>query len=312
VPHQQDAWDTFLDYAQRFFESLDALPEERAAELCPPGGSGCGSSEGPPEAVSLLMGEPLELARLLGRRTAEMHAALADPAASPAFAPEPFSLVYQRGLRQSMRNTTRMSLDTLRKRLESLEGPVRAAAETLLAREADLMAMFRELTIRPIRTPRIRVHGDYHLGQVLWTGKDFIIIDFEGEPMRSVGERRLKRSPMKDVAGMVRSFDYAAWTGLRRHWELLPPAEARPSPRERDELGARIWGGWLAHEFVRQYMSSLRQLRPELLPATQEDAELVLRSWVLEKALYEISYELNSRPDWVDIPLRAVMNVIGS
>jgi maltose alpha-D-glucosyltransferase / alpha-amylase len=312
VAHQNDAWDTFLDHAQRFFEGLEALPPEQMARLCRPGDTGCGdTTQGPPEAVALQIAEPLELARLLGRRTAEMHAALADPSGSMSFAPEPYSMVYQRGLLQSMRNTTRMTMDTIRRRLSTLEGDVRRAAETLLSREGDVMGMFRDLSSRPIRTPRIRVHGDYHLGQVLWTGKDFVIIDFEGEPLRSVGERRLKRSPMKDVAGMVRSFDYAAWTGLRRHWELLPPVDGHQSTRERDELGAQIWGGWLAHEFVRDYMIRLGELRPDMLPGTQADAELVLRSWVLEKALYEVRYELNSRPDWVDIPLRAVMNVIG-
>ena len=146
---------------------------------------------------------------------------------------------------------------------------------------------------------------------MLWTGKDFVIIDFEGEPLRSIGERRLKRSTFRDVAGMVRSFDYAAWSALRRHWELLPPDGPNVN-RERDLRGAALWGSWLGHEFVRAYTTQLREIRPDLLPADVADSELVLRSWVLEKALYEVRYELNSRPDWVDIPLRAVMNVLGS
>ena len=166
---------------------------------------------------------------------------------------------------------------------------------------------------------RIRCHCDFHTGQVLWTGKDFVIIDFEGEPLRSVGERRLKRSPMRDVAGMVRSFEYAAWTALRRHRELMhPDAENRAGAGgggghggERHVRGAAIWGGWLGREFVRAYTVRLREVRPDLIPPAVADAELLLRSWVLEKALYEVRYELNSRPDWVDIPLRAVAAILG-
>jgi maltose alpha-D-glucosyltransferase/alpha-amylase len=189
----------------------------------------------------------------------------------------------------------------------------------MIGREADVLRAFRELTSRPIRAPRIRIHGDYHLGQVLWTGKDFVIIDFEGEPLRSVGERRLKRSPFRDVAGMVRSFDYAAWTALRKHRELMhPDAGGRRGGRgltsvggERHVRGAVIWGAWLGREFVRAYTVRLREVRPDMLPPATADAELLLRSWVLEKALYEVRYELNSRPDWVDIPLRAVAAILG-
>jgi maltose alpha-D-glucosyltransferase/alpha-amylase len=138
-------------------------------------------------------------------------------------------------------------MQTLAMRLPSLTGEARELAEALLGREAEVRAMFRELTNRPIRAPRIRIHGDYHLGQVLWTGKDFVIIDFEGEPLRSVGERRLKRSSLRDVAGMIRSFDYVAWTALRRHWDLLPP-ESKTGTRDRELRGATIWGTWLGHE----------------------------------------------------------------
>jgi maltose alpha-D-glucosyltransferase/alpha-amylase len=240
-----------------------------------------------------------------------MHAALADDKGNASFTPEPYSAVYQRGLLQSMRNTTRAAMQTLSKRVSTLSGSTREMADTILSREEDVLALFRELTSRPIRASRIRVHGDYHLGQVLWTGKDFVIIDFEGEPLRSVGERRLKRSSFRDVAGMVRSFDYAAWTALRRHWELLPP-DGPIAVRERDMRGALLWSSWLAREFVREYTTHLREVRPALLPAEVADSELVLRSWVLEKALYEIRYELNSRPDWVDIPLRAVTAILGS
>ncbi|HEV2295737.1 MAG TPA: maltose alpha-D-glucosyltransferase [Tepidisphaeraceae bacterium] len=309
VPHEDDAWSTFLDYGQRYFEGLDAMPPEQIAALCLPGDPGCaGTEEAPPQEIVTLIAEPLELVRLLGRRTAEMHAALADDHGEEAFRPEPYGPIYQRGLLQSMRNTMRSTFQTITQRADTLSGEAKEVAEQVLRREADIMAVFRGPTTRTMRAARIRNHGDYHLGQVLWTGKDFIIIDFEGEPLRSVGERRLKRSPLRDVAGMVRSFDYAAWTCLRNHWALLPPEQE--AGRDRHLRGARTWGAWLAREFVRAYVIRARELRPDLVPATVEEVELLLRAWLLEKALYEIRYELNSRPQWVDIPLRAVIELL--
>ena len=124
-------------------------------------------------------------------------------------------------------------MQTLASRIETLDGEARELAMQLAGREADILRKFHELSVRPLRAARSRVHGDYHLGQILWTGKDFIIVDFEGEPLRAIGERRLKRSPLRDVAGMVRSFDYAAWTALRRHWELLSPGRYGRQTRAR-------------------------------------------------------------------------------
>jgi maltose alpha-D-glucosyltransferase/alpha-amylase len=210
-----------------------------------------------------------------------------------------------------MRNTTRSAMQTLTSRMDSLTEPVRAVAKELVGREADILRKFHELSSRPLRAARTRIHGDYHLGQVLWTGKDFVIVDFEGEPLRPVGERRLKRSPLRDVAGMVRSFDYAAWTALRRHWELRPQT-GTGALRDRQVRAAVAASAWLSREFVRAYAIRVRELRPDLIPQNRADGEMVLHAWVLEKALYEIRYELNSRPDWADIPLRAVLNILGT
>jgi maltose alpha-D-glucosyltransferase/alpha-amylase len=308
VPNQGDAWHTFLDHAHRYFEALGALTSEQASALCTPGDGECaGDDKEPPQTIQSLIGAPLELARLLGQRTAEMHGAMADDRLDPPFAPEPYNANYQRSLFQSMRNTLRTATHLLSQKINSLTGEAKETGEWFLANEAAATALFRELRDLPVRLPRIRIHGDYHLGQVLWTGKDFMIIDFEGEPLKSIGERRLKRSPMRDVAGMVRSFDYAAWTALRRHWSLLAPDSARNA---RDRQGANLWTAWLSREFVRAYIIRLRALRPDLVWHNMAEVELVLRCWVLEKALYEVSYELNSRPDWVDIPLRAIVAIL--
>ncbi len=308
VANQGDAWHTFVDHAQRDFEALGALTAEQMSALCTPADGGCaGDGTEVPPAVQSVIGAPLGLVRLLGQRTAEMHAALADDHLDPAFAPEPYSVNYQRLLFQSMRNTTRSAMQALSQRVSTLTGEASEMGRWLLANDRAVLEMFRKLTSLPVGVPRIRIHGDYHLGQVLWTGKDFIIIDFEGEPLRSVGERRLKRSPMRDVAGMVRSFDYASWTALRLHRKLLPP---ETGSSERDVPGAKLWSGWLSREFVRAYTVRLRELREDLVWENLAETELVLRCWVLEKALYEVSYELNSRPDWVEIPLRAIVDII--
>lgn len=310
IPNQGDAWGIFVDHAQRYFENLDAMTPAEAAALCLPRDAGCDSHQGdPPDDVASAIAQPLELARLLGSRTAEMHAALASATGNDPFAPEPYSGTYQRSLLQLMRNTARAATQTLEKKINGLTGDTRAMADALQARQAELYAVLKELTSHEIRAPRIRVHGDYHLGQVLWTGKDFVIIDFEGEPLRSVGERRLKRSPFKDVAGMVRSFDYAAGVALRQHRELLS-ADRSAVVLERDARGAAIWSTWLSREFVRAHSARLSELARHLLPPVLADAELVLRSWVLDKAMYELRYELNSRPDTVDIPIRAILNIL--
>jgi len=308
VPNQGDAWQTFVDHAHRYFEALVALNPEQIAKLCMPDDAGCvDAAADPPTAIQTLIGSPLELARLLGQRTAEMHAALADDRFDPAFAPEPYTANYQRSLFQSMRNTLRTTTHLLSQKLSALSGEAGEMSRWLLDHQETAIELFRRLSNLPVRLPRIRVHGDYHLGQVLWTGKDFIIVDFEGEPLRSVGERRLKRSPMRDVAGMVRSFDYGAWTALRRHWALMAPATNRNA---RDPFGANLWTAWLSREFVRAYIGRLGALRPDLVWKNMEETKLVLRCWVLDKALYEIAYELNSRPDWVDIPLHAVVAIL--
>jgi maltose alpha-D-glucosyltransferase/alpha-amylase len=149
---------------------------------------------------------------------------------------------------------------------------------------------------------RIRIHGDYHLGQVLYTGKDFKIIDFEGEPARALSERRLKRSPLRDVAGMVRSFQYAAYSVLMQ----------RSSFRAEDisllEPWADLWYRSISALFLQSYLDTVG--KAVFLPAEGEELQILFQAFVLEKAVYELGYELNNRPAWMVIPLRGIRGLL--
>ena len=148
---------------------------------------------------------------------------------------------------------------------------------------------------------RTRVHGDYHLGQVLRSRGDFVILDFEGEPARSLLERRAKQSPMKDVAGMLRSFSYAAYTGLMR---MLT---RRPGDAERLEPWARLWEQSACSAFLRTYRLTMKAAGGLMVPVDMEAFEQLLEIYMLDKALYELMYELNNRPAWVRIPLAGIL-----
>jgi maltose alpha-D-glucosyltransferase/alpha-amylase len=253
------------------------------------------------------MGSYLTLVGLLGRRTGELHLALAAEVDDPAFAPEAFTPFYRRSLYQSMRNLAAGSLQLLRKRLKPLPEPLQARAREVLERQSEIMKRFRAIHETPITAQRIRVHGDFHLGQVLYTGNDFVIIDFEGEPARPLSERRLKRTPLRDVAGMLRSFDYAA------HTALFGSAE-RGAIREKDVPfllpWARSLSQWSGSAFLRAYLPPVQTAG--LVPPERDQLALLLRVLLLDKATYELGYELNNRPGWSTIPIRGILDLLGS
>ena len=168
----------------------------------------------------------------------------------------------------------------------------------MLAAEDPLLRQVRSVLERRLAMLRIRFHGDYHLGQVLYTGKDFVILDFEGEPSRSLSERRFKRSPLRDVAGMVRSFEYAAAYALRHG-----PRRAEDVPAL--QPWARLWSRWASAAFVRGYMPALGDA--PFFPRDPLELTPLLDFYLLEKTVYELRYELNNRPDWVRIPLEAIL-----
>src|SRR5690606_8925074 len=218
----------------------------------------------------------------LGQRTAQMHSALAAGIDRKEFAPEPFSALYQRSLYQSMRNLSGRIFQTLNRRLDTLPDPVRRDAAEVLARKTEIIQRMRGVVGEKMDAQRIRTHGDYHLGQVLYTGRDFIIIDFEGEPARPLTERRLKRSPLSDVAGMLRSYHYAAFTGLSDAASrgLVVPAAVE---RDRLEAWAALWQGWVSAGFLRGYLGAARGAGAPFVPPDENDLGLMLDAWQLDK-----------------------------
>ena len=298
VPNEGDAWRFTLDEVERFYERAEIRQRELGAPpaLAPPLTTLI--DEAPPEFVTSTVGGYLESARLLGMRTAELHLALASDPSDRDFAPERFSTLYQRSLYQSMRTVTGRVFRQLKERLHRLPQNVVAEAEPVLAAESKVMQAFRTIVDRKYNAYRIRVHGDYHLGQVLYTGKDFVIIDFEGEPARPLSERRIKRSPLRDIAGMVRSVHYAAYTVLATrvadHSAALEP-------------WARLWHAWVSSAFLRSYLNTLGDAS---FAPRRDEMGAMLQVYVLEKAVYEVGYELNNRPDWIWLPLRAIRQMI--
>jgi maltose alpha-D-glucosyltransferase/alpha-amylase len=293
--NEQDGWSQTLAAVDRYFDRILADPTLEA----PPNATWWDSIADP--YLTLIEGVHLEAVRLLGQRTAEMHLALASDQESPDFRPEPFSLQHQRSVYQSIRTDTKHTLALLTRLLGSLEEYPRALADEVLQRVDILTGCHEYLIQDTVQTSKIRIHGDYHLGQVLYTGKDYVILDFEGEPARALGERRLKRSALIDVAGMFRSFHYAA------HYGLLESRTVRVQDRETLEAFADIWATRASQVFLAAYLETAGTA--SFVPADRTDLRLLLRSYAILKAMYELRYELNNRPKWTAIPLRGLLQL---
>jgi maltose alpha-D-glucosyltransferase/alpha-amylase len=303
LPQTQDAWSYTLDLLTRYFERVRSLSPEKVPAL--EGSLLTLSRNDPPETILSLIGTYLEFARLLGQRTGELHATLACEPQDPDFAPEPFTPFYQRSLFQSMRNLTVQNLHLLRLNLTRLPLTLKPQAEQVLAHETDILKRLRAVNETRMRARRIRCHGDLHLAQVLCDGRDFSFIDFEGEPMRPLGERRIKRSPLRDVASMLRSLDYVSHMALRKQVEL---GAIQDIQLNEIEPWTSFWMRWVGAAFLRGYLHVVDH--SDLLPTAPEQLQILLEAHLLEKAVYELGHELRHRPDWVKIPLRAILQLI--
>jgi maltose alpha-D-glucosyltransferase/alpha-amylase len=302
IRHQGTGWDFAIDELGRYYERIAARVKSSEKQER----EGTVPSEPPPLFVALTH-HTLHNAATLGRRTAELHLALAD-STDPAFAPEPLDREGLRDLVGDLKRNGDAALDALARRLEATSGNARADAETILASRDALHARFDALGELDAAGRRIRVHGDYHLGQVLRTEEDFVIVDFEGEPARAIAERRSRQSPLKDVAGMLRSFSYATYVALRMFAVHAPDDYALLVP------WADTWQHWMSDAFLGAYRLVMEEGGTGLGPAPLVPAgaawAVLLRALVLDKALYELAYELNHRPDWVRIPLAGIRKLV--
>ncbi len=307
VVNSRNAWEYTLDSLRDYFEHVEVQHSDMTEVPVPSVSLLELQAQEIPELASRLIGAYLDSAQLLGQRTAELHIALASDPDNPDFAPEAFSSFYQRSIYQQARNLTGQILLLLKKRLKQLPPDSQPLAQEVLNRQEQIMGRFQLLLNQKITAMRTRTHGDYHLGQVLYTGKDFIIIDFEGEPARSLGERRMKRSALRDVAGMLQSFNYAAKMALRNEVETgMSRADNLPVM----EQWAQYWYSWVSAAFLNSYLETAS--KGSFLPQTSSELQVLLDAYVLEKVIYELGYELNNRPDWVEIPLRRILQLQAS
>lgn len=309
VPQSESVWQFTLDSLGRYYEQVLARPPEKwpTAESLRGASLWDLTTQPAPPIAEELSGSYLHAIALLGTRTAEMHLALASVTDDPAFAPEPFSQLYQRSLYQSARKLAVQKLHLLRKRLAHLPPLAQPGAQTVLDSEKGIFDRFHAILGKRINAARIRCHGDYHLGQVLYTGKDFVIIDFEGEPSRSLSERRLKRAPLRDVAGMIRSLHYAA---LQGYYQLAARGLGVVDSAPRMKQAAEFWYLMASAAFLRAYADTATGSL--ILPSSREEQEVLLDFYLLEKAIYELGYELNSRPDWVEVPISGILELLSS
>lgn len=300
VPNQGDAWKYTLDVLSQYFEEMLARRPDPEDLLAP--------AEHPLDLLeydatleeSAAIGPYMEAARLLGERTAQLHSVLSSDDSRPDFAPEPFSVLYQRSMYQSMRNLLGQVFTLLSQRLKQLPDDVNEEASALLARKGELVKRFELITGGKIGALRIRCHGDYHLGQILYTGNDFVIMDFEGETSRSIEDRRIKRSPLRDVAGMLRSFHHAANSALLS-------AKESGLLREQNEYGdllAQYWESWVSMAYLKSYLETAQN--GHFLPKHPEELRIMLDAHMLEKAICELGDALDNRPSWLKISLQGV------
>ncbi|TDE15355.1 maltose alpha-D-glucosyltransferase [Dyadobacter psychrotolerans] len=305
VGNSTDAWANMLDRLDSFNEKIllgadIPLPTELRGSLTDPVGY-----EDVPEAFKDLIDITVaEQVRLLGRRTGEMHMALASSNGNPDFEPEEFSLHYQRSIFSSLQSLVRVAFQSLGRNVKKLPDAVKQEAEEILAMKDQILTKMKKIHSRKIDAYKIRIHGDYHLGQVLFTGKDFIILDFEGEPALSYSERRLKRSALRDVTGMLRSLHYAAYGSLFLDNQIRPEDINKLLPY------VEQWYHYMSGFFMKSYLETVKDTM--IIPQNKEDLEVLVQTFLLQKAVYELNYELNNRPGWVMVPLRGIKAIMKS
>jgi maltose alpha-D-glucosyltransferase / alpha-amylase len=304
VPNEGDAWQYTLGELHRYLENAATRSE-------PPPSTDktlydlLAATEPDPLAAELI-GHYLGSARLMGQRLAELHHALTSTTNDPEFAPEPYSTLYQRSTYQSMQNLLARVMRLLNSRASIVPKDFREQAQLVSSHQKEIAARFDAFLRCRLTIDRMRIHGDLHLGQILYTGRDFAIIDFEGEPARPLSERRLKRAGLRDVAGMMRSFHYAALTSTIEQLRIGALGKfdfAGMAP------WTNFWRTWSSWAFLKGYLEAGGHA--SFIPKSDQELRILLDAFVMDKAIYELGYELNNRPDWLLIPLLSLGQLLG-
>jgi maltose alpha-D-glucosyltransferase/alpha-amylase len=305
VPSATTAWDFTLDALGRYYDRVitwvaqgqsASVPLSEPVQLLQPDF---------PAEVTEAIGTFLESARLLGVRTAELHQVLASDTVNNAFAPEPSTPHHRRAVFQSMRNLATQNLRLLRQRMGALPPETLLLAQRVAELEPAIIQNYRALSDFHLSAKRLRLHGDCRLGQVLWTGKDFVFIDFEGDSSVPISERRLKHSPMRDVASMVRSFHYAASVGLDKHVER---GSILPENMLRFQSWLRYWNLWVSVAYLKAYFQTIGGAR--LLPDDEEAVRVMLRAFLLDRAMSELGRQLRDGGAGLEIPLSGILHLL--
>jgi maltose alpha-D-glucosyltransferase/alpha-amylase len=299
-----NGWDFMLERLNNYYERILSLdPSQWPAKSSSRDIFTSVAYEDIPEDFRDLLGGPIiEGTRLLGTRLGELHKALAADDAA-AFGSEGFSLHYQRSLYSALQSLVRETFQNQAKNIKKLAEDVRPEAEEILARKSEILTLLKRIYEKKLDVVKIRIHGDYNLEKVLFSGKDVVITEFGGNPLRSFSERRLKRSPLRDVAGMIHSFNYAAYAGLLLSNQIRKEDIPKLTPL------AELWIQNVSGLFMNAYLETVQG--SAFIPDDAHDLGVLLQTFLLEKAIFDLNHELNDRPDWAMVPLRIIKSILG-
>ncbi|TBW29083.1 maltose alpha-D-glucosyltransferase [Gramella sp. KN1008] len=303
VENQGEVWEHVKDSLDRFFENVLTTTKSVEFERSSNNILNGLAYEDFPEPVQELLGIILpERMYQLGEFTAELHKSLSQNSADRDFDKEESSLHYQRSLYSGLQTLTRTSLEKLKSVLQDLPEDVREEAREVIGLKQEILKCFRNIYHHKISVMKIRTHGDYHLKQILWTGREYIMNSFEGDPSKSFSERRIRRSAMRDLAAMIRSLHYAAYSNI------LSAEYAQQRKEGNLEEWAETWHYYISRLYIKAYLENAGN--SDFVPKDPEDFKILMNTFLLEKALYELNFEIQNRPEWIIIPIRGIKAVI--
>ncbi len=303
VENEGDAWTFSQILLKKYFEKIlkneDVLPKISDLKLYEP----CGIRAFKDEVINLVDYNTLQMVEKLAQRTAEMHIAISADKSNYIFRPVLYNHDYVVWLKNRLIAQLDNRIDLIEKNIDNLENDAQVFANTVLDNKEEITNTILNFDEERLISKRIRIHGDYHLGQVLKKGDDFIILDFEGEPESSIRDRKVKQPPLKDVAGMLRSFHYAVYSNI------FEAEKNNPTKKARIQEAGQLFYHCITSIFLNAYIKTAMENSLDI--GYQSEINYVLRYHLLEKAIYELGYELNSRPAWAIIPLKGIMDLLG-